>query len=82
MAFPLTTSMNEMIIVSLELSQRQEVLYSALNTCNCTICTRSTIAKRIKMSHLSSLQVYSINQVKFNSIAAKVIIIEFKNSIR
>ena len=80
MAFALTTSMNEMIILPFELSQKQEVLYAAPNTI--VLRTRATIAKRIKMSHLSSVQVYSINQVKFNSIAAKVIIIEFKNSIR
>ena len=61
MAFALTTSMNEMIIVPFELSQRQDLLYAVLNTI--VLCTRSTIAKRIKMSHLSSLQVSSVNQV-------------------
>ena len=61
MAFALTTSMNEMIIAPFELSQRQDVLYAAPNTI--ALCTRSTLAKRIKKSHLSSLQASSVNQV-------------------
>ena len=50
MAFALTTSMNEMIILPFELSQRQDVLYAAPSTI--VLRTRATIAKRIKIGTL------------------------------
>lgn len=46
MAFALTTSMNEKIIVPFDLSQRQDVLYAVLNTI--VLCARSTNHKKDK----------------------------------